>query len=262
MASTNPSLPQLPEEIPPPPSHSDHHPEHLPNESEPLLGRPGDAIQRSNAPMYRNLYLGTGILTQAGLLLLLLSIYIPTLAHQPLLPLLTPHPILQSLGLFILIQATLILQPTTKQYPDAKTRAAKYHGSLQLFSFLLFLSGTAIIETNKHVNGLPHFHSVHAYLGVTTVSLLLVQYIFGFTIYITPQVWGGEEKAKKLWKWHRYIGYGVLVLLLITTGSAAWTDYVVSQLGVSKLGVVLGLVLIASGVYPRVQLGKLGLREY
>ncbi|KAK4202578.1 eukaryotic cytochrome b561-domain-containing protein [Triangularia verruculosa] len=255
MASTTPSLPQLPEEIPRPNHHE-------PTESEPLLGRPGDALQRPNSPMYRNLYLGTGILSQAGLLLLLLSISIPLLSHRPLPPLLVPHPLLQLLGLALLIQAILILQPTTKSNPTAKSRAAKSHGILQLFSFLLFLSGTAIIETNKHVNKLAHFHSVHAYLGVITLSLLVVQYLFGFTIYVTPNVWGGEDKARQLWKWHRYVGYGVLVLLLATTGSAVWTEYIETQIGVSKIGVVLGLVLIAAGVFPRVQLGKLGLREY
>ncbi|KAK0747535.1 eukaryotic cytochrome b561-domain-containing protein [Apiosordaria backusii] len=262
MASSTSPLPHLPEETPPPNPHEQQ--EHQePTESEPLLGRPGDAIQRPHSPMYRNLYLGMN--------------RHPNPSRPPPPPPLNlhphprpqapppppnPHPLLQSLGLFIIIQAILILQPTTKAYPETKSRAAKYHASLHLLSFLLFLSGTVIIETNKQVNSLPHFHSVHAYLGVTTLSLLLVQYLFGFTIYVTPKVWGGEEKAKQLWKWHRYVGYGVLILLLATAGSAAWTDYVETQLGVSKLGVTLGLVLIAAGVYPRVQLGKLGLREY
>ncbi|KAK4644882.1 hypothetical protein QC761_308830 [Podospora bellae-mahoneyi] len=259
-STTTPSLPRLPDEIHPHQEESDTHQQ--PNENEPLLGRPGDAIQRPNAPMYRNLYLGTGILSQTGLLLLLLSILIPLLTHHPLLPLLVPHPILQLTGLLVATEAILLLQPTTKSLPLAKTRAAKFHAWLHLLSFLLFLSGTVIIETNKHANKLPHFHSVHAYLGVATVSLLGLQYLFGFTIYVTPSVWGGEEKAKKVWKWHRYLGYGVLLMILATTGSAAWTDYVKGQLGVSRVGVVLGVVLVAGGVFPRIQLGKLGLREY
>ncbi|KAK0674694.1 eukaryotic cytochrome b561-domain-containing protein [Cercophora samala] len=261
MASTTPSLPHLPDEIHPHQEQPDDS-HHQPNENEPLLGRPGDAIQRPNAPMHRNLYLGTGILAQTGLLLLLLTISIPLLTHRPLPPLLTPHPLLQLTALLVLTEAILLLQPTTKSLPAAKTRAAKYHALLQLLSLLLFVSGTAIIETNKHANKLPHFHSAHAYFGVATVSLLAVQYLFGFTIYLTPSVWGGGDKAKKMWKWHRYLGYGVLLLVLATTGSAAWTEYVDAQLGVSKVGVVLGLVLVAGGVFPRIQLGKLGLREY
>jgi hypothetical protein len=59
----------------------------------------------------------------------------------------------------------------------------------------------AVIEANKHVNHLPHFHSAHAYLGVITFALLIVQYLFGFTILLVPRVWGGVDKAKAKWKY-------------------------------------------------------------
>jgi hypothetical protein len=59
----------------------------------------------------------------------------------------------------------------------------------------------AVIEANKHVNHLPHFHSAHAYLGVITFGLLVVQYLFGFTILLVPRVWGGVDKAKAKWKY-------------------------------------------------------------
>jgi cytochrome b-561 len=172
-----------------------------PTESEPLLGRPGDATQKPDAPMINNLFLGTAWLSQLGAVLLLAVIWSAVFTH-PTLPLVSPHPLLQSLGIFTVLQAILLLQPTTT--PRAKAQGQRAHFLLHLLSFSLFIAGTTIIEVNKHANNMAHFHSAHAYLGVTTVALLVVQYLFGFTIWAVPVVWGGEEAAKGMWKYRMF----------------------------------------------------------
>ena len=119
-------------------------------------------------------------------------------------PLLTPHPVLQTLGTVSLVLAILVLQPTAT--PEAKALGQRAHGTLQLLSLLLFTGGIAVIETNKHVNRLDHFHSAHGYLGVLTGSLFVLQYVFGVLMWAVPGVLGGEAKAKSLWKYHRWGG--------------------------------------------------------
>lgn len=203
-------------------SHEPRHPTQgdapAPTESEPLLGRPGDATQKPDAPMINNLFLGESIhdpsiqtkqlttpgtawLSQLGAVLLLAIIWSAVFTH-PTLPLVSPHPLLQSLGIFTVLQAILLLQPTTT--PRAKAQGQRAHALLHLLSFSLFIAGTTIIEVNKHANNMAHFHSAHAYLGVTTVALLAVQYLFGFTIWAVPRVWGGEEAAKGMWKYRMF----------------------------------------------------------
>lgn len=226
-----------------------------PTESEPLLGRPGDATQQPDDPLYKNLILGTAWLSQLGAVLLLAVLWSSIFTH-PTLPLVTPHPLLQSLGVFTVLQAILLLQPTTT--PAAKHAGQRAHAALHLASFTLFAAGTAVIETNKHVNHLPHFHSPHAYLGAATVLLLLLQYAFGFTIWATPRLYGGEDNAKALWKYHRGVGYAALVLLLATVAAAVETDYVKTALGIRLWAVLLAEALIVVGVFPRVHLRKLG----
>ena len=198
---------------------------------------------------------GTGWIAQIGSILLLALIWAGVFTHQTL-PLVSPHPLLQSLGVLAVVQAILILQPTTT--PDAKRLGQRAHATLHLLSFLLFLSGITVIETNKHVNHMDHLHSVHGYLGVISGTLMLAQYVFGFCMWALPGLFGGEAQAKALWKYHRYGGYALLVMLLATVGSAMHTPYNVNVLGIKQWAVWLAVVLILIGVFPRIQLRKLG----
>lgn len=124
----------------------------------------------------------------------------------------------------------------------------------------LFIAGTTIIEVNKATNHLAHFHSPHAYLGVITLALLVLQYLFGFTIWAVPAIYGGEDAAKRLWKYHRWVGYAALLLLLVTVAAAVETDYTKSVLHIRLWLVIVAEVLILLGVFPRVHLRKLGLK--
>lgn len=251
--------------------------------------------------------------------MLLLAIIWAGVFTHPTLPLVSPHPLLQSLGVFTVIQAILLLQPT--HTPETKLLGQRGHALLRkcssspprpapshlqrylsishhplpikqapsppfppsstdptttnrcpssreggenetdLLSFLLFLAGTVIIEVNKTVKGFDHFRSVHAYLGVATAAVLALQYLFGLTIWAVPRVWGGVDRAKALWKYHRWVGYAALLLLLATVAAAAATEYNRDVLGIKLWSVIVTEVLILAGVLPRVHLRKLGIQR-
>ncbi|KAJ9141949.1 Cytochrome b561 domain-containing protein 1 [Pleurostoma richardsiae] len=225
-------------------------------ESEPLLGRPGDVLQKPDESMLRNLYAGTGWLAQAGILLLVALVWSSVFLH-PLLPLFSPHPLLQSVGVLFLTEAILVLQPTWT--PAEKVVGQRAHTALNLLSFLILATGVAIIEANKIVNNGEHFHSVHGYLGVATAAVLAAQYAFGFLMWGVPGVFGGLDRAKALWKYHRATGYLVYLLLLATVLSATQTPYNWNVLGIKAWAAAIAVVLIIAGVYPRIHLRKFGL---
>lgn len=136
---------------------------------------------------------------------------------------------------------------------------------------------------------MPHFHSTHAYLGVTATILLALrtsnppppphaylpetgkthkltiththtEYTFGFLIYLIPHLQPNTPaaaRAKSLWRYHRVVGYAALALLLATVAAAAETDYNKSVLGIRLWSVLLAEGLIVAGVVPRVHLGKM-----
>jgi cytochrome b-561 len=178
---------------------------------------------------------------------------------NPLVPLFSPHPLLQSAGVFVLVQAILILQPTWT--PEAKTQGARVHAALHLLSFLIFAAGVTIIEVNKGTNPKAHFHSVHAYLGIVTTVLLFGQYVFGLLMWGFPQVFGGVDNAKRFYRYHRWGGYTLFILVLATVASATHTDYNKNVLDIKLWSVLVAEILILVGILPRASLQKLGLRS-
>lgn len=168
------------------------------------------------------------------------------------------HPLAQSLAILTLVESILSLQPT--HTPEQKRMGQKIHASLNLLAFIFLVVGVFVIEYNKLINNGVHFHSVHGYLGVITSIILAVQYIVGFTMWLTPQLYGGEANAKSIWKYHRMSGYIILVLLLATVASATKTPYNESTLKMKLWAVILLSVLILVGVLPRIQKQKFGFK--
>lgn len=226
------------------------------DDTEPLLGRPGDASQRDSAPIAKNLIIGTGIIAEGAAVLLVASVWAAVFLHQPLI-LFSGHPLAQSLGMLVLVQGILVLQPT--HTAQQKEVGQKIHAGLNFLAFALFIVGIVIIEVNKVKSNGPHFHSVHAYLGVISGIWMVLQYFVGFTMFGVPKLYGGEAKAKAMWKYHRMSGYVLLPLLMATTISATKTDYNQNVLGLKLWAMILIMVLMIVGIYPRIKKQKLGL---
>ncbi|KAI8964962.1 eukaryotic cytochrome b561-domain-containing protein [Daldinia sp. FL1419] len=223
---------------------------------EPLLGHSGDASQRDSAPIIKNLYIGTGVLAEIGGILLVASVWAAVFLNGPLI-LFSVHPLAQSFGLLVLVQSILVLQPT--HTGAQKEVGQKIHAGLNFLGIVTFAVGVVSIEVNKFINNGAHFHSVHGYLGVAASFWLLAQYLIGFTMFATPKLYGGEAKAKSIWKYHRSSGYALLLFLAATTISATQTDYNLNVLGLKLWATILIAVLIVVGVFPRIRKQKLGL---
>jgi len=224
-------------------------------EDEPLLGRAGDASQPAGKALYYNVLIGTAVIAQVGLILLVASVW-ASVFLSPLI-LFSAHPLLNSGGILLLTQAILILQPTHTE--TQKRQGATSHFVLVNFGLDLLVAGLVIIEVNKFNHNGTHFESPHAILGLITYILLAIQASVGFTQYYVPRLYGGVEKAKALYKWHRLSGYVILTLLLATVSAATQTDFNKTTLDIKLWAVLISAVLILVGVIPRIKKQKLGL---
>lgn len=96
-------------------------------------------------------------------------------------------------------------------------------------------------------------------MGLVTYVLIFIQAIIGFTMYFVPALYGGEDNAKAIWKYHRVSGYLVLTLSLATVCAATQTFYVKTTLGIQLWAVIVSSVLVLLGLIPRIKKQKLGL---
>ncbi|KAJ5155630.1 hypothetical protein N7492_008433 [Penicillium capsulatum] len=223
-------------------------------EDAPLLGSPGGATQKQDESIGRNLLSGTASVAQAGVWILAALVWSNIIA-QPL-SLFTPHPFLATSALLLQVQATLILQPTTT--PAQKRLGTRIHYSFQLFSILSFLGAFAIIEINKGDH--PHFVSPHGILGLTTVTLVVLQALVGVVQYFLPvPILGSVDAGKRLYKYHRWSGYVLLLLEVSTIVAATQTGYNLEVLQIPSWAVVIAILLILAGVGARIQKHKLGI---
>lgn len=200
---------------------------------------------------------GSAWLAQVGLIVLILLVVVSVFDHPILL--VSGHPLSQIVGISAIVQSILVLQPT--HLDKQKIQGQRWHAAIHVISFLSFVAGVTVIECNKMYNGLEHFHSAHAYIGVITCGVLVLQYLVGITMWAVPVLYGGVDNAKSVWKYHRWSGYLLLLLLLASVISATRTDYVKSVLEIKTHYVVLASAVILLGVFPRVSLKKLGLKR-
>lgn len=225
-------------------------------EDEPLLGPPGGAQQPDGKPLYYNLFLGTAVIAQVGIILLTASIWASVFLSK--LILFSAHPLLNSAGLLAVTQAILVLQPT--HTAEQKRTGTTSHFLLNNFGLDALVAGLVIIEYNKFAHNGTHFVSPHAILGLITYILLGIQALVGFTQYYVPRLYGGVDNAKAIYKYHRASGYVILVLMLATVAAATQTDFNKKELDIKLWAVLISAVLVLVGVFSRLQQHKLGLK--
>jgi hypothetical protein len=162
-------------------------------------------------------------------------------------------------GIVVLTQSILLLQPT--HTAQQKRQGTVLHSILNALAATLLYAGLAVILYTKMSHPGTHFKSPHAILGLITYCLLFVQATVGFTQYYTPQLYGGVENAKKIYKYHRLFGYIIFVTILVTVAAATQTDYVRGTLHIRLSAVVVTGILMLAGVLPRIKKQKFNFRE-
>ncbi|KAF1916059.1 eukaryotic cytochrome b561-domain-containing protein [Ampelomyces quisqualis] len=227
------------------------------SEEEPLLGRRGDASQAEGQALWYNLWIGTAPIAQAGIWILAAIIWGAILSHK--LIFFSAHPLLNSAGFLLAIQAALLLQPT--HTPRQKKAGTLAHALVHLLGTSALTAGLVVIEINKAGPGHDHFSSPHARLGLAFYVLVYVQSLVGFTQYYAPRIYGGPDHAKAVYKYHRLGGYVIALLGLATLCAASWTTYSLNVAHVQHWAVIVASVLVLVGVVPRIRLSKFGLRR-
>lgn len=125
------------------------------------------------------------------------------------LPLFGYHPMIQSFAFLLLLQSILTLQPTSQEDPTAKRKAFTVHRAFNLALVLpLFTAGASIMWYLHDQPGQKHFVSWHGILGTAVIVWTWLQVAAGVAATsFDGKLVGGMQRAKSLWKWHRYVNW-------------------------------------------------------
>lgn len=232
------------------------------NESLPLIGSPLSESEEKYAlareVAQRAYARKAALVVQAGLLVLLISIFFGLFTH-PVIFFFVGHPILNSLGLVFLAQALLITQPAPLS-GEHKTVGGQVHGVLNTTSVILFLGGFSFIFYNKHIHKASHITTWHAVFGITTYTTLALVLVVGVAQFWAPiTVFGSIDRAKSVYKYHRIAGYFTLGLISCTILLALDSDYNNNVLHIPYWSVVPAVAAIFGGLISGLRLEKLGL---
>ena len=168
------------------------------------------------------------------------------------------HPLLNSAGILLLTQGVLILQPTASQ--KQKIQGTYVHSALSLVGVGALIAGLVVIEMNKASHPETRFTSIHGIMGLVTYILIFSQYFVGVAQFFLPElVFGSVDKAKSVYKYHRWSGYVILLVMLATVCAATQTTFNKKVLHIRLWAVLVACVLVIAGVAPRIKKHKLGL---
>ncbi|KAG8959856.1 hypothetical protein FRC03_007400 [Tulasnella sp. 419] len=114
---------------------------------------------------------------------------------------------------------------------------------------------------NKDVQGWKHFSTWHSRFGLIAISLLVLQALVGAgSLWFGGKLFGGGDKATRVYKYHRISGYVLFTLLLVTVHlSGAWSDWSIAHTSAAQraLFYYIAPALIWIGVVWRIRFEKM-----
>lgn len=203
----------------------------------------GESRKELKSQTLSNLYSGTAIPVQVGLLVVIGSVLYGVLTTPIIL--FSYHPIFNSLGFFLLGQGILVTQPEPRSAAQ-KQVGGEIHGILNSLAVLAYTTGAGVILYNKEKNHAEHFYSWHGTFGIITyVALVLVMLVGAAQFWWPAEVFGSVAKGRAIYKFHRVGGYLVWGLTAFTILLALESDFNQNALHISYYTVAPGLALVA-----------------
>ncbi|KAM4032713.1 transmembrane ascorbate-dependent reductase CYB561 [Anomaloglossus baeobatrachus] len=122
------------------------------------------------------------------------------------------HPLCMVLGMVFLCGDALLV---FRVFRHETKRATKIlHGTLHILALIISLVGIiAVFQFHKKKN-IPDMYSLHSWLGITTFSLYILQWILGFIMFFLPGV--GFALRSRFKPFHVFLGLSLLVSTIAT----------------------------------------------
>ena len=121
------------------------------------------------------------------------------------------------------------------------------HAVILLTSLLFAITGLGIVVKIGIDGNIDHFTSIHSWLGLSTMTVFLVQWIVGILVFLVPTGMALRYK-EAIMLFHRFIGLMLVVLptLTVCMGLSEASEYGVSGLTLIAKFLAFGLIIQAA----------------
>lgn len=101
------------------------------------------------------------------------------------------HPLLMSLAFPVLMAEAVLAYRAPLGPALERPQRKQLHATLHTLALICIVGGVAAAissHTLKRPDPIPNFYSPHSWLGLTTLSVILAQYLVGLYVYLFPKV--------------------------------------------------------------------------
>lgn len=88
------------------------------------------------------------------------------------------------------------------------------HAAIHCLALLFAAIGLYAVFENHAVKNIPHLYSLHSWVGITTIALMVLQYVIGFVTYLAPGM--SMTIRSTIMPLHKFFG---LMILCLATGT-------------------------------------------
>ncbi|XP_010908428.1 ascorbate-specific transmembrane electron transporter 2 [Elaeis guineensis] len=119
------------------------------------------------------------------------------------------HPVLMTIG-FIIMGSEAIM--SYRAFPGSREVNKIVHLTLHAVALVLGALGIYFAFKNHNESGIANLYSLHSWVGLGTICLYGIQWVFGFVIFFFP---GAAPNLKRgALPWHVFFGLFVYILAL------------------------------------------------
>ncbi|KAL0455133.1 UNVERIFIED_CONTAM: putative ascorbate-specific transmembrane electron transporter 1 [Sesamum latifolium] len=156
------------------------------------------------------------------------------------------HPLLMLLG-FVLISGEAIM--AYKTVPTIRKRQKLFHLLLHLIAFVAGVLGIYAVFKFHHDLRFPHMYSLHSWLGMSTISLFGLQWLFSFFSFWYPRAQASTRA--RLAPWHAVFGLAIFFMAILSAETGLVEKFIFLGLHRSQEALILnftGLLVLVFAV--------------
>ncbi|KAH6829906.1 hypothetical protein C2S53_012589 [Perilla frutescens var. hirtella] len=157
------------------------------------------------------------------------------------------HPLLMVIG-FILISGEAIM--AYKTVPATKKRQKQFHMILQMIALVAGILGIYVVFNYHTHSGIMHMYTLHSWLGIATISLFALHWLFSFFTFWYP---GAQQSTKaRLAPWHGVVGSIIFLMSILSAETGLIEKFIFLGLTRNQEALILnftGVFIILFAVY-------------